>query len=56
MPKLITYALGAVMRSKGMTEIARRTELGRQNLYEALSSDGHPEFATVLSAVRALER
>jgi probable addiction module antidote protein len=53
-PKLITYALGAVSRSKGMTEIARKTKLGRQNLYKALSPDGHPEFATVLSVVRAL--
>jgi probable addiction module antidote protein/putative addiction module killer protein len=53
-PELITYALGAVARSKGMTEIARKTKLGRQNLYKALSPDGHPEFATVLSVVRAL--
>jgi probable addiction module antidote protein/putative addiction module killer protein len=53
-PELITCALGAVARSKGMTEIARKTRLGRQNLYKALSPDGHPEFATVLSVVRAL--
>ena len=53
-PELIGYALGAVSRSKGMTEIARRTGLGRQSLYKALSPEGQPEFATVLKVVRAL--
>lgn len=53
-PELIAHALGVVARSRGMTEIARRTGLGRQSLYKALSPDGRPEFATVLSVVRAL--
>ncbi|HUC72207.1 MAG TPA: addiction module antidote protein [Stellaceae bacterium] len=51
---LIAHALGAVARSKGMTEIARRTGLGRQSLYKALSPEGQPEFETVLKVVRAL--
>ena len=55
-PELIGYALGAVSRSKGMTEIARRTGLGRQSLYKALSPEGRPEFATVSKVVRALGR
>jgi len=53
-PELITQALGAVARSKGMTEISRRTGLGRQNLYKALSPEGRPEFATILKVVKAL--
>ena len=53
-PEMITHALGAVARSKGMSEIARLTGLGRQSLYKALSSEGHPEFATVLKVIRAL--
>jgi len=53
-PELITHALGAVARSQGMTEIARRTGLGRQSLYKALSPDGRPEFGTVLKVVQAL--
>jgi probable addiction module antidote protein len=53
-PELIVHALGAVARSRGMTEIARRTGLGRQSLYKALSPEGQPEFATVLKVVRAL--
>jgi len=52
--ELIGHALGAVARSKGMTEIAQRTGLGRQSLYKALSPEGRPEFATVLKVVRAL--
>ena len=50
---LITHALGVVARAKGMTEIARRAGVGRQSLYKALSSEGRPEFATVLNVVRA---
>ena len=53
-PELINHALGAVARSKGMTEIAHRTGLGRQSLYKALSPEGRPEFETVLKVVRAL--
>jgi len=53
-PELIGYALGAVARSTGMTEIARRTGLGRQSLYKALSPEGRPEFKTVLKVVQAL--
>jgi probable addiction module antidote protein len=47
-------ALGDVARAKGMTEIARKTGLGRESLYKALSPDGNPEFATVLKVVRSL--
>jgi probable addiction module antidote protein len=53
-PELIAHALGVVARSQGMTEIARRANLGRQSLYKALSPEGTPEFATVLNVVRAL--
>lgn len=53
-PEVIANALGTIARSQGMTEIARRTGLGRQSLYKALSADGHPEFATVLKVVQAL--
>lgn len=53
-PALINHALGVVARAKGMSEIAERTGMGRQSLYKALSADGHPEFSTTLSVVRAL--
>lgn len=47
-------ALGDIARAKGMSQIARETGLARENLYKALSSEGNPEFATVLKVVRAL--
>jgi probable addiction module antidote protein len=53
-PELISHSLGAVARSKGMTEIAHRTGLSRRSLYKTLSPEGRPEFETVLKVVRAL--
>lgn len=53
-PDLLKAALGDVARSKGMTELARATGLGRANLYKALSPDGNPEFATVARVLKAL--
>lgn len=53
-PELIAHALGVVARSRGMTEVARRSGLGRQSLYKALSAEGRPELGTVLRVVRAL--
>lgn len=49
-PKHIARALGDVARSKGMSEIAKKSGLGRQALYTALSENGNPTLAT-LSAV-----
>jgi probable addiction module antidote protein len=37
-----------------MSKIASEAGLGRESLYKALSTDGNPEFATVLRVVRAL--
>jgi probable addiction module antidote protein len=53
-PSLITYALGVIARAKGMTQLARETGLSRESLYKALSSEGNPEFATVLKVIKAL--
>ena len=54
-PASITHALGVVARSKGMTEIAKKTGLTRESLYKALSAEGNPEFATVLKVLAALD-
>lgn len=51
---LVAAALGDIARATGMTEIARRTGLGRESLYKALSPDGNPELSTVLKVVGAL--
>jgi probable addiction module antidote protein len=53
-PGLIVAALGDIARAKGMTQVARSAELGRESLYKSLSPTGNPEFATVLKVMRAL--
>lgn len=50
----IARALGVVARSKGMTEIARRTGVGRQALYGALSNEGNPTLETLTAVLAAL--
>jgi probable addiction module antidote protein len=47
-------AVGDVARAKGMSQIAQAAGLGRESLYKALSTEGNPEFATVLKVMRAL--
>lgn len=53
-PALVTHALGIIARAKGMSQIAKESGLGRESLYKALSSEGNPEFATVLKVIKAL--
>jgi probable addiction module antidote protein len=53
-PTLVAAALGDMARSKGMTQIARETGIGRESLYKALSTEGNPEFSTVLKVLRSL--
>lgn len=51
---VIARALGAVARARGMTRIARDTGLSRESLYRALSTEGNPEFATVIRIIEAI--
>lgn len=52
--QVIAAALGDIARAKGMAWLARETGLGRESLYKSLSSDGNPNFATILKVMRAL--
>ncbi len=53
-PAYFQHALGAVARAKGMAAIAKKSGLGRQSLYKALSEGGNPEFSTVVKVLGAL--
>ena len=53
-PAFIAHAIGQVAKAKGMTKIARKTGLGRESLYKALSGEHKPEFATILLVLEAL--
>jgi probable addiction module antidote protein len=47
-------ALGTVARARGMSRIAKRTGLGRESLYKALSDSGNPAFTTIVGVASAL--
>jgi probable addiction module antidote protein len=53
-PALVTAALGAIAKARGMAQIAKATGLRRESLYKALSAEGNPEFSTILKVVKAL--
>lgn len=53
-PRLVAAALGDIARAKGMSQVARDADLGRESLYKSLSSSGNPELATILKVITAL--
>jgi probable addiction module antidote protein len=50
----IARALGDIARAKGMDRVGRAAGLSRESLYKALSEDGNPSLATVLTVAKAL--
>ena len=52
--ELLMVAIGNVAKAKGMSEIARKTNLNRQNLYKALAPNSSPKFETIKKVVEAL--
>lgn len=53
-PAFVADALGVVARARGMSKVARKAGVSRESLYRSLSTDGNPEFGTVLRVTRAL--
>ena len=53
-PGYFQQALGTVARARGMQSVAVSAETTRAGLYKALSTQGNPEFATILRVVNAL--
>ena len=50
----IASALGVVARIKGMSDIARKTGLAREQLYKSLSETGNPTLETTLAVMKAI--
>ena len=50
----IAMAIGAVARSVGMSAVAEKAGLSRENLYRALGGDAKPEFGIVMKVLHAL--
>lgn len=47
-------ALATVARSKGISDLARRSGLSRPGIYKALGEDGNPSFETIRSILSAM--
>jgi len=53
-PAVMVQALGPIACARGMPLIARGMGLEKGSLYEPLSPEGNPEFATVLKVAHTL--
>jgi probable addiction module antidote protein len=53
-PAFIAKALGTIARARGMSKIAKKAGLSRESLYKALSTEGNPEFGTIIRVMQAL--
>lgn len=52
--RFVAGCLGVIAKSIGMTEIARRSGVSRQNLYDALTGKTTPRLDTFLAVVSAM--
>ena len=50
-PAFLKIALGCVARAMGMSEVADKSGLKRENLYRAFSADGNPTLDTLTAAL-----
>lgn len=51
--KLIARALGDVAKLKGMSKVAKNTNLDRSSLYDSLTEKGDPKLSTVTKLVKS---
>ncbi len=49
----LLVALGYIARVKGMTEIAKKTGLGRESLYKTFQEGTKPKFETIIKVLDA---
>jgi probable addiction module antidote protein len=53
-PAELGAALGAIARTRGMTDLARDTGLSREGLYKSLSGERAPSTDTLFKVLKAL--
>ncbi len=51
--KLIARALGDVAKIKGMSKIAKETNLDRSSLYNSLTTEGDPKLSTLTKLIES---
>ena len=54
-PGYIAHAIGVVARAKGMTDLANKTGIAREQLYRSLSGDANPTLKTMFRVLNALD-
>ncbi|HNX76860.1 MAG TPA: putative addiction module antidote protein [Candidatus Rifleibacterium sp.] len=52
--ELFLLALRNVVKASGVTNIARKTHLNRENLYKMLSEKGNPELTSLWSILSSI--
>ncbi len=52
--ELFLMALRDVAKAYCIADLAQKANLGRESLYKALSSDGNPKLATLISLLKAM--
>lgn len=52
--KTVQVVLRDIARAHGMTQLAKETQLNRESLYNSLSKEGNPSFATITKIMKAL--
>lgn len=53
-PEELRTALATVARSKGVSDLARRSGVSRPGIYKALGEDGNPSFETIRAILGAM--
>jgi len=51
---LIALTIGNVAKARGMTEIARKAGVSRENLYCSLKKGGDPKLSTIVGVMNSL--
>ena len=54
-PQHIANAIGIVARARGLNEIAKKSGLRREYLYQVLSPKGNPTLSTLIPILEALD-
>lgn len=52
--ELFLLAMKNVVRAAGVTNVARKTHLNRENLYKMLSEKGNPELASLCATLSSI--
>lgn len=53
-PEFFAIALGDIARAEGISRVAQRSKIRRENLYRAFAKGGNPTISTIMKALQAL--